>query len=339
MRVLVTGGAGFIGSHLADWLLRRGDAVVVLDDLSTGSIGNIAHNLPLPQFQFVRDSILNRSTVSRLAADCEVIYHLAAAVGVRHIVQDPLRTIITNVEGTEHVLAAAYRHRRRVILASSSEVYGKNTEGPLREDDDRVLGPTTINRWSYSSAKAIDEHFGFAYAARGLPVVMLRFFNCYGPRIHANGYGTVVARFIRQAVSNEPITVHGDGTQTRCFTYVDDTVSGILLGGETEGAEGRVFNIGGITETRILDLARLIKALSESRSEVVLVPYEDYYGQSYEDTPRRVPDITRARAVLGFGPRVALEEGLLQTIAWCQEHGFMGVPAELERASRSAVAP
>jgi nucleoside-diphosphate-sugar epimerase len=324
MRVLITGGAGFIGSHLVDAVLARGDEVCVLDLLSTGRLDNIQHHFGHPGFTFVRGSILDREIVWKLTAASDLVFHLAATVGVRHIVHEPLQSIITNVSGTENVLAAAYTHHKKVVLASSSEVYGKSAKVPLSEDDDRILGPTTINRWSYSSAKAIDEHFAFAYAAKGLPVAILRFFNTYGPRIHVNGYGTVVARFIRQALRGEPITVHGDGRQTRSFTYVRDTVAGVLLTGEAVAAEGRVFNIGNPRETTILDLARLVKALCGSPSDITLVPYEDYYGQSYEDTRRRLPDITRATKALGFNPRVSLEEGLRETIRWCRANGFAG---------------
>jgi UDP-glucose 4-epimerase len=339
MRALVTGGAGFIGSHLVDALLARGVEVCVLDHLSTGRMENLADHLSDPRFQFVKDSILNRQVTTDLVASCDIVYHLAAAVGVRYIVNEPLRAIITNVQGTENILAAAYKYHRKVVLASSSEVYGKSTKAPLHEDDDRVLGSTTINRWSYSSAKAIDEHFAFAYAARGLPVVTLRFFNCYGPRIHANGYGTVVARFIRQALNGEPITVHGDGYQTRCFTYVEDTVAGILLAGSVSDGAGQVFNIGDTAETSILELAHRIKFLTGSASEITLVPYEDYYGQSYEDTLRRVPDITRARMILGFQPKVPLGQGLLRTINWCGENHFTEAPAAVGSTRQEAIAP
>jgi UDP-glucose 4-epimerase len=335
MRVLITGGAGFIGSHLADAVLARGDEVCVLDLLSTGRLDNIQHHFGRPGFRFVRGSILDREIVGKLTAASDLVFHLAATVGVRHIVHEPLQSIITNVSGTENVLAAAYANHRKVVLASSSEVYGKSTKVPLSEDDDRILGPTTINRWSYSSAKAIDEHFAFAYAAKGLPVAILRFFNTYGPRIHVNGYGTVVARFIRQALRGEPITVHGDGRQTRSFTYVRDTVAGVLHAGGAVAAEGRVFNIGNPRETTILDLARLVKALCGSPSDIALVPYEDYYGQSYEDTRRRLPDIRRAAKALGFNPRVPLEEGLRETIRWCRANGFA---AQASSAPERAVA-
>ncbi len=323
MRALVTGGAGFIGSHLVDRLLERGDEVVVLDNLSTGRVANVRHHLENPRFRFVNDSILNGAAVDRLVESCDVVFHLAAAVGVWHIVQNPLHAIQVNVEGTETVLRAAFRHWKKVVLASSSEVYGKSTRAPLREEDDRVLGPTTVTRWSYSSSKAIDEHFAWAYAAQGLPVVILRFFNVYGPRIHENGYGTVVARFIRQALWGEDLTVHGDGSQTRCFCYVDDLVEGILLASRVPEAEGQVFNLGNDGEASIRELAELIRDLAGSHSRIVSVPYEDYYGQRFEDTPRRVPDLTRARLVLGYAPRVGLEEGLARTIAWCRRNGFL----------------
>lgn len=333
MRALVTGGAGFIGSHLVDALMARGDEVTVLDNLSTGERYNVANHLEHPRFTLVEDTILNRPLVADMVASSDIVYHLAAAVGVSYIVNDPLGSIITNVAGTENVLTAAARHQKKVVIASSSEVYGKSTKAPLREDDDRILGSTTINRWSYSSAKAIDEHFAFAFAAKGLPVVALRFFNAYGPRIHSNGYGTVVARFIKQALNGEPLTVHGDGRQTRCFTYVEDTVAGVLLAGSVNAPREHVFNIGNPVEITILELARRIKAITGSRSEIVLVPYQDYYGQSYEDTPRRVPDITRARTVLGFEPRVSLDEGLTRTIAWCRGNGFLAAQAAADVAA------
>lgn len=323
MRNLVTGGAGFIGSHIVDALLARGDEVCVLDNLSTGRTENIVQHLSHPRFKLITCSILERQVVTEAVKACDAVYHLAAAVGVRYIVTDPLPGIMTNVQGTENVLAAACAHRRKVVLASSSEVYGKSTNVPLREDDDRVLGSTTINRWSYACSKAIDEHLALAYAAKGLPVVVLRFFNAYGPRIHPNGYGSVIAQFVRQALSGEPLTVHGDGQQTRCFTYVADTVQGVLAAGNTPEANGRVFNIGSTNEVAVLALAHLIKAVTGSTSEVTLVPHEDYYGRSYEDTRRRVPEITRARQILGVRPVVPLEEGLRLTAAWCRENDFV----------------
>ncbi len=326
MRVLVTGGAGFIGSHLVDRLIARGDQVCVLDHLSTGRIENVRQYVDHPRFTLVKDSILNADVVNRLVESCDLVFHLAAAVGVWHIVENPLAAISVNVEGTENVLRAAFRFWRKVVIASSSEVYGKSTKAPLGEDDDRVLGPTTISRWSYSSAKAIDEHFAYAYAARGLPVAILRFFNVYGPRIHENGYGTVVARFIHQALNGRPLTVHGDGRQTRCFCHVEDTVRGILLASEVEAAEGQVFNIGNDVEITMHDLALLIKRLSGSSSEVRFVAYQDYYGQRFEDTPRRVPDLRKAARILGYRPEIGLETGLARTIEWCRQHRFVEGP-------------
>lgn len=320
MKLLVTGGAGYIGSHLVDRLLERGNEVFAIDNLSTGKIGNIQHHLDSDRFHFLNDTILNEALLDRLVSEVDMIYHLAALVGVKYVVDDPLAAIKTNVTGTEVVLGAAFRYWKKVVLTSSSEIYGKSAKIPFREEDDRVLGPTSVGRWSYSTSKAIDEHFAFAYAAQGLPVATVRFFNSYGPRLDEKGYGSVVANFIRQAIKGDPMTVHGDGRQTRCFTYIDDTVEGTLLAGEVKAGEGQVFNIGAETEATILELAQTIKRLTGSRSEIVFVPYRDYYGEGFEDTRRRVPSIDRAKETLGFVPKVKLEEGLTRTIAWCREH-------------------
>lgn len=320
MRVLVTGGAGYIGSHLVDALLKRGDEVLVIDNLSTGKIENIRHCLGRPAFHFINDSILNEPLLERFIPSMDLIFHLAAAVGVRHVLQDPLAAINTNVRGTEVVLGLAFKYWKRLVLASTSEIYGKASQVPFREDDDRVLGSTAVARWSYSMSKAIDEHFAFAYAAKGLPVAIVRYFNSYGPRLDERGYGSVVANLTRQALRGEPLTVHGDGQQTRCFTYIDDTVAGTLLAGEVQGAIGEAFNIGSSRETRILDLAKLIKRLTRSRSPIQFQPYEAYYGEGFEDPRRRVPSIDKAKRLLGFTPKVALETGLKKTIAWCRTH-------------------
>lgn len=319
-RVLVTGGAGFIGSHLVDRLLARGDHVTVLDNFSTGSPANLAHIVAGATYRLVRGSVLDADLVTALVAGTDVVFHLAAAVGVSHIVRDPLGTVLTNVRGTENVLAAAQRHGARVLLASTSEVYGKNEQVPFREDALRVLGPTWMHRWSYSTAKAIDEHLAFAYAQRGLRMSIVRYFNSYGPRIDESGYGTVIARFATQALRNTPITVHGDGRQTRCFTYVDDTVAGTVLAAEREEALGSVFNIGNPREITILDLAERVRSIMASASPIELTAYESYYQIGFEDTRRRVPDITRARERLGFVPTVPLEEGLPRTLAWCADN-------------------
>jgi len=320
LKVLVTGGAGYIGSHLVDRLIVRGDEVFVVDNLSTGKIQNIEHLLGKEGFHLVNDSILNESLMERIVERVDLIYHLAAVVGVKYVIEDPLHGIYTNVKGTEIVLSLAYKYWKKVVIASSSEIYGKSKDLPFRENGDRILGPTDVSRWSYSMSKAIDEHFAFAYANKGLPVSIVRYFNSYGPRMDERGYGSVVARFIQQALSGQPITVHGDGSQSRCFTYIEDTVEGTLLAGEVKGAEGKVFNIAHGRETSILELARKIKEQISSPSEVQFVPYRSIYGELFEDTPRRVPSIEAAQQILGFKPKVALEEGLERTIDWCREH-------------------
>lgn len=313
-RALVTGGAGYIGSHLCDALIAEGYHVTVIDNLSTGKIENIRHLLGHPRFRFVNDTILHEAEVERLVRRADVVYHLAAVVGVKWVVEDPLGTIQTNLRGTEIVLEKAFKHWRRVVIASSSEVYGKSEAVPLREDADALLGPTAVGRWSYALAKALDEHLGFIYAQRGLPVSIVRYFNSYGPRLDPRGYGSVMAKFINQALRNEPLTVLDDGRQTRCFTYVSDTVRGTILAGTQEAALGQVFNIGNNRETSILELAHRVLEATGSASPIVHVPYEKVYGPRFEETRRRVPDITKAEQLLGFRPRVPLEEGLLRTI-------------------------
>ncbi|MCX7683201.1 MAG: GDP-mannose 4,6-dehydratase [Anaerolineae bacterium] len=318
MRILVTGGAGFIGSNLVDYLMAQGHEITVIDNLSVGKVSNIEHHLGSERFHFVNDSILNLGTLERLVRQVELIYHLAAVVGVKYVVDDPLGAIVTNVRGTENVLEMAFKYWVRTVIASSSEIYGKSTQVPLREDSDRVLGPTTVGRWSYSDAKAIDEYFALAYARKGLPVSVVRYFNAYGPRLDPKGYGSVIARFITQALQGQPLTVYDDGRQTRCFTYVADTVEGTVRAATLREAAGQVFNIGSDRETSILELARLVRELTGSSSEIVHVPYEQAYGPAFEETRRRVPDVTRAREVLGFEARTTLEEGLRRTVEWFQ---------------------
>ncbi|MFN0091501.1 MAG: GDP-mannose 4,6-dehydratase [Acidimicrobiales bacterium] len=314
MRVLVTGGAGYIGSHLVDLLLAEGHDVAVLDNLTTGRVRNIEHCLD--RIRFVNGSILDEALVETEVERAQLVFHLAAAVGVRHIVESPLQSLLTNTAGTENVLKAAFRYWRKVVVASTSEVYGKTAKVPMQEDDDRVLGSTRVHRWSYSTAKAVDEHLAFAYAAHGLPMSIVRYFNSYGPRLDPRGYGSVVANFLSQCSSGKAITVHGDGRQSRCFTYVDDTVRGTYLAGVTPAAEGTVINLGNPHETTIGELAELIRALVGSSSEIRSVPYEEYYGPGFEDTRRRVPDISRARELLGWAPEVSLADGLTQTFDW-----------------------
>jgi UDP-glucose 4-epimerase len=318
--VLVTGGAGFIGSHLVERLLGEGSQVVVLDDLSTGSERNLVDSMRDPNLRFVRGSILDEPLVDRLVAESPLVFHLAAAVGVRKIVEDPLRSLLTNVNGTEHVLSSAARHGSRVLLASTSEVYGRSEEIPFRESGNRILGPTSVHRWSYATAKALDEHLAFAYADRGLAVSIVRYFNSYGPRIHQSGYGSVIARFALQALSGLPLTVHGDGKQTRCFTYVSDTVDGTIRAATRDDAIGGVFNIGSAREVTIMELAREVRRVVRSASEIRLEPYETDYPKGFEDTRRRVPDIAHAREVLDFEARVDFADGLARTLEWCRQN-------------------
>lgn len=320
MNVLVTGGAGYIGSHLVDKLCDEGYGVTVLDNLSTGRVANLAHRLG--EIRFVNASIMDASLVATEVERAQLVFHLAASVGVRHIVDAPLESLLVNTRGTENVLSACFRYWRPVVLASTSEVYGKTARIPMREDDDRVLGATTVHRWSYSTAKAIDEHLAFAYSAHGLPVTIVRYFNSYGPRLDERGYGSVVANFIRQALAGKPLSVHGDGGQSRCFTYADDTVLGTFLAGFTPEVRGRVINLGNPRETTILELADAIRTLVGSDSPITFLPYEDYYGPGFEDTRRRVPDVSRARDLLGWEPTVDLAEGLENTLAWWHKaHG------------------
>ena len=318
--VLVTGGAGFIGSHLVDRLLVEGRSVTVLDDFSTGSPDNLAASANDPKMKLVRGSVLDASLVDELVSANPLVFHLAAAVGVRNIVEDPLGSLLTNVNGTEHVLAAAMRHGARVLLASTSEVYGRSDQIPFREDGVRILGSTSVHRWSYATAKALDEHFAFAYLDRGLRVSIVRYFNSYGPRIRQSGYGSVIARFAWQALNGQALTVHGDGQQTRCFTYVSDTVEGTIRAGMQAEAVGGVFNIGTSDEVTILELARQIRAALQSNSEIRLEPYETDYPKGFEDTRRRVPDVTRAREVLGFDAQVDFVDGLARTLEWCRQN-------------------
>ncbi len=311
VRVLVTGGAGFIGSHVVDALGDEGAEVTVLDSLVTGRAANLDGRARL-----VEGSILDADLVDKEVEAADEVFHLAAAVGVRHIVDDPLGSLRTNTRGTEHVLDACARHRRRVLLASTSEVYGKSPSVPWHEDDDRVLGSTDVARWSYATAKALDEHLALAHAHVGLPVTIVRYFNSYGPRLDPRGYGSVVARFLGQALAGEPLTVHGDGSQTRCFTYVADSVRGTLLAARSPDSLGRVFNIGSDVETTLDDLARTIIDLTGSSSTIEHVSHESVFGPRFEDPARRRPDITRARSELGWEPAVTLEDGLRRTLEW-----------------------
>jgi UDP-glucose 4-epimerase len=314
MRTLVTGGAGYIGSHLVDRLVHLGHEVTVIDDLSTGNLTNLqaVHS----DIRFVEATILDANVTDALVADADIVFHLAAAVGVGHIIEQPLRSLVINTKGAENVITACVKHDRKLLLASTSEIYGKTAKMPMSEDDDRVLGSTTVARWGYSTAKAIDEHLALAHAEHGLRMSIVRYFNSYGPRLDPRGYGSVVANLMRQAIDNEPLTVHGDGSQTRCFTYVDDTVEGTLRAALDLRGEGKIFNVGNDHETSIIDLATTIIAMTGSSSTVQHVSYEQRFGKGFEDTKRRIPDVQRARAVLDFNAGVALQDGLQRTLAW-----------------------
>lgn len=310
MTILITGGAGFIGSHLAERLLGQGHHVVVIDDLSTGSLDNLAAVRGLPNFSFVLDSVRNTDTMHLLIERCDVVYHLAAAVGVQLIVDQPVHTIETNIHGTEVVLSIANKFGKKVLIASTSEVYGKSEAIPFHEDDDTVLGSTRFSRWSYACSKAIDEFLALAYHQQyGLPVVIARLFNTVGPR-QTGRYGMVIPRFVEQAIKNEPIRIYGDGRQTRCFSCVFDVIDGLTGLMDCPQAAGRVYNIGSDEEISMEALADRIIAMTVSRSQKELVSYEEAYGRSFDDMMRRVPSLERIRSQIGFQPRYDLQQTL-----------------------------
>ena len=313
MRVLITGGAGFIGSHLADAYLDRGDDVCVIDDLSTGRIENIQHLKGHAHFQYNIDTLHNKPLTAELVDQCDVVFHLAAAVGVKLIVESPVRTIETNVSGTEVVLSIANKKKKKVLVASTSEVYGLSTDVPFREDGNLVMGATTKGRWSYACSKAIDEFLALAYwREKKLPTIVVRLFNTVGPR-QTGQYGMVIPTFVKQALAGRPITVYGDGKQSRCFGYVGDVVGALIQLMDNNAAVGNVFNIGSNEEITILELAQRVKELTHSHSEIVFVPYDEAYEEGFEDMPRRIPDITKVRELVGFQPKMSLD-GILQTV-------------------------
>lgn len=313
MRVLITGGAGFIGSHLADAYLQRGDEVLIIDDLSTGTIENIRHLKNNPRFQYTIDSVHNQPVTAELVDQCDVVVHLAAAVGVKLIVESPVRTIETNVRGTEVVLALANKKQKRVLVASTSEVYGLSTAVPFKEDGNLVMGATTKGRWSYACSKAIDEFLALAYwREKKLPTTIVRLFNTVGPR-QTGRYGMVIPTFVRQALAGRPITVYGDGKQTRCFGYVGDVVGALIKLLDTSDSVGQVYNIGSTEEISIAKLAEKIKELTKSDSEIVFMPYDEAYEEGFEDMPRRVPDTSKIKKLVGFEPKMKLE-GILQSV-------------------------
>lgn len=321
-RTLITGGAGFIGSHLAELLLGRGHHVTIIDDLSTGSLANVQHLVGHERFRFAIETIGNEMVLDRLASECDVIFHLAAAVGVQLIIQRPVHTIETNIMGTEAVLKAALRYRAKVLVASTSEVYGKSEHVPYSEANDVVLGPTVRNRWAYAASKMVDEFLALAYhREHGLPVVISRLFNTVGPR-QTGQYGMVIPRFVQQALAGQPLTVYGDGSQTRCFCNVADTVQALAGLAEADEAVGQVFNVGSTEEISILELAQRTLALVHGgngdamRDQVTLVPYAEAYAAGFEDMLRRVPDISKIRQAIGWQPTIPLDETLRQVMAY-----------------------
>lgn len=316
MHVLVTGGAGFIGSHLVERLLAEGHTVTVLDDFSGGRPENLAAVLDHPRLRLLRGDVTDPHILSAALDGIDAVFHLAAVVGVPRVLADPLRTLQVNVLGTERVLAACAQRGLPICLASSSEVYGKGVRWPAAEDDDLRLGPPTSPRWAYAVSKLLDEHLALAWARHGLPVRIVRYFNVYGPRADPAGYGYVIARFLDQALRGEPLTVYGDGRQTRSFIYVSDAVEGTLRAGTHPAAVGKIFNIGRAEEISIRELAEKVRTITGHPVPIRFVPLPEAYGPGFEDPPRRVPDVRQARTLLGFEARVTLEEGLKRTWEW-----------------------
>jgi UDP-glucose 4-epimerase len=314
MNVLITGGAGFIGSHLTERLVDRGDHVTIIDDLSTGSVHNIQHLKGTQKFDYFLDSVTNQRLMAELIDAADIVYHLAAAVGVRLIVESPTHTMETNIRGTEVVLELAAKKKKRVLITSTSEVYGKRNHVPFRENDDLVLGPPDKGRWSYACSKAIDEFLAVAYwKEKRVPTVIARLFNVVGPR-QTGRYGMVIPSLIKQALTGRDMTVHGDGNQTRCFTYISDAVSALIALAEHPDTNGEVYNIGSTEEVSILALANKIRELTGSQSKVVFVPYDRAYEQGFEDMMRRVPDLTKINRLIGYAPTTSLDEILLKTV-------------------------
>lgn len=322
MKVLITGGAGFIGSHLAERYLERGDEVYVIDDLSTGTLENIKHLQEIQSYRdrlFVTvDTILNHDSMLELVGTCDFVIHMAAAVGVQYILENPLSSIITNIQGTEKVLELCNKFKKKVLIASTSEVYGKHTHAPLVETDNIIYGPPTKFRWSYAAAKLMDEFTALAYyRTKKLPVIIVRLFNTVGPR-QTGRYGMVIPRFVQQAMRNEPLTVYGDGTQTRTFTYVKDVIEAIVKLMECQSAVGEVINIGGTEEVSIKYLAEKIKELTASKSEIKLIPYDDVYTKDFEDMQRRVPSIEKLKTLVEWKPTAGMEQIIRHVVEYYQ---------------------
>jgi len=314
MKILITGGAGFIGSHLAEKLLAAGNEVSVIDNLSTGKYSNIIHLIKKPNFKYKIDSILNREVMDEMIKNVDQIYHMAAAVGVKYIIDNPLLSLRTNIVGTENVLEFANKYKKKVLIASTSEIYGKSDNIPFKEEDDRLLGSTHISRWSYSSAKAIDEFLALAYhREKKLPVVIVRCFNTVGPR-QTGQYGMVIPKFVHNALLNHPITIFGDGKQSRCFCDVDDVTDGVIKLMNTKQAEGEIYNIGNDKDISIEDLAKKIKKMTGSKSKINYIPYENAYEEGFEDMRHRKPDLSKIKQLIDYKPKYELDKILDRTI-------------------------
>ena len=317
MNCLVTGAAGFVGSHLCSRLLDGGNKVWGIDDLSKGKLENIEHLLTNPSFFFTTGSLADESLLFEKMQKVDIVYHMAAVVGVKQYAEDPVKTIEVNTCQTLSLLKMAWQLKKKVLFASTSEVYGKSREVPFKEEADQVYG--AAGRWCYAVSKSAAEHLCLHYARQGLPLVIVRYFNVYGPKADNSAYGGVVARFIKQLLSNEPLTVHGDGSQSRCFTYIEDIVRGTVEAGSRPEAEGKILNLGSRREISILELAHVILQVSEIKGEIIFLPHSEFYGPNYEDIPRRVPDLSAAEQILGYHPRVSLEDGLQRTINWYRQ--------------------
>ncbi len=316
MKALITGGAGFIGSHLADEFINTGHQVIVLDNLSTGKLQNVAHLENNSNFELVVGTILNESLVDKLVEKSDVIFHLAAAVGVELIVKEPLQSLTTNIKGSEIVLEMANRYHKKILITSTSEIYGKNVNGPLKETDDRILGSPLKARWSYSTAKAVDEMLAYVYwKEKGVPSIIVRLFNTVGPR-QTGAYGMVMPRFITQALENKPITVYGSGKQSRCFIHVNDVIKALVKLIDESKSVGEVFNIGSQEEITIEQLAKEIIKITKSKSRIDYIPYEKAYEEGFEDMQRRVPDISKINKLIGFKPTFALAGIIKDIIAY-----------------------
>jgi len=343
MKALITGGGGFLGSHLSEELLRRGYSVVIVDLINKSNEYKIQHLVKHEKFKFYRGSVLDKDLMDKLIWECDVVFHFAALVGVHHYVERPYDVLDVNVNGTKLVTDLAYKYGKKVVFASTSEVYGKSTKIPFSEDDDRVLGPTKVDRWCYSTAKAVGEHYCFAYYQLGLPVVVLRFFNAYGARLDSIESGRIMSIFMGQLLRGKPLTIIGDGSQTRCFTFVTDIVEGIIRSSEVKEAEGEAINLGTNRETSILELAQTMIKIYGGKHEIEFKEHEGIYGTGYEDIKRRVPDTSKSKRLLKWEPKVSLEDGLKITIDWFKEHykeeaSFSDIAKEPKSESASTAA-